>query len=508
MNNSRTWNAKRNIFFGLINKFITLGLPFVIRTIIIYKLGVEYLGLSSLFSAILQVLNMAELGFSSAIIFNLYKPMAEEDTEKICALMALYRKIYRIIGGGILLVGIALTPFLTKLINGGYPRDINLYTLYLIYLINTSISYLFFGYKNVLLTATQRQDILNNIDTILILIRSVIQICLLCIASNYYLYIIWNPIITLANNLIVSYITNRRFPKYVCRGDLDKTEISSIVRLVEGSAIGKVGQVARNSFDSIILSAFLGLTEVAIYSNYYYILNAVAGIISIAIQSIMAGVGNSIATESVEKNYCDFKRFNFYYSWIVAWCTICLMCLYQPFMKMWVGEKLSASIITVILFCIYFFIGQIGQVRAVYATSSGIWWEFRYLQIGEMIGNLSLNFILGYFWGMNGIIIATIITVLIFSVIGIGKKTIEIYFKKSAKEYFMLLAVYATITTLVGIITYGLCSLVRGNTIFILVVRFVLCCVIPNILFAIIVYMNKEHRLYLSMFISMIKTKK
>ena len=106
MANSRTYNAKRNIFWGLVNKFITLSLPFIIRTIIIRKLGVEYLGLGSLYSSILQVLNMAELGFSSAIIFNLYKPIAENDTGKICALMALYRKIYRIIGLGILTVGL------------------------------------------------------------------------------------------------------------------------------------------------------------------------------------------------------------------------------------------------------------------------------------------------------------------------------------------------------------------------------------------------------------------
>lgn len=505
MGENRVKNIKRNVLYGLINKIITLGLPFAIRTIIIYKLGVEYLGLSSLFSSILQVLNMAELGFSSAITYNLYKPMAKNNTDQICALMALYRKIYKAIGVGILIVGFAIMPALPKLIKGDSPQDINIYILYIIYLVNTSISYLFFAYKNVLLTVSQRQDILSNIDTALVLIKSVLQILLLYIVPNYYIYIIWNPIVTLVNNLIVAHITNKKFPDYVCRGRLEKGELKSIIQLVEGSAIGKIGLVARNSFDSIIISAFLGLVEVAIYSNYFYILNAVGSITSTVIQAVTASVGNSIVTESVEKNYGDFKRLNFYYNWICSWCTICMLCLYQPFMKIWVGDDLCASSVTVILFCIYFYIGQIGQVRSVYATASGIWWEFKYLQIGEMIDNLALNFLFGYLWGMNGIILATIITVFIFSVVGIGAKTLKKYFKKSFKEYFLLLLVYAIITVIVAGITYFICMLYSGNNITVFAVRLMICCIVPHIFFITFSVLEKEHKDHLVRIAFMIK---
>lgn len=224
----------------------------------------------------------------------------------------------------------------------------------------------------------------------------------------------------------------------------------------------------------------------AIYSNYFYILNAVGSMTSTTIQSITASVGNSIATESVEKNYYDFKRLNFYYNWICSWCTICMLCLYQPFMKIWAGVDLCADFITVILFCVYFYIGQIGQIRAAYATASGIWWEFRYLQIGEMIGNFSLNLLFGYFWGMKGIILATIITVFIFSFVGTGKKTINIYFQKGAKEYFVNCVIYSIATILGAALTYTICLFVHGSDFMVLLLRMAICCVVPNAFFLIV----------------------
>lgn len=508
MANSRTFNVKRNICFGVINKVMTLGAPFLIRTIIIYKLGAEYLGLNGLFASILQVLNMAELGFSSAITFRLYKPMAENDEATICALMALYRKVYRIIGLSILAAGLMLMPFIRRLINGSCPDDINIYVIYLICLINTAMSYLFFAYKSVLLSVSQRQDILSNIDTLLAAIKSAIQIILLCLFNNYYLYIIWNPIFTLMNNIIIGVITKKRFPKYICGGKLPHEDIIQIMTQIKGLAIGKFGLVSRNSFDNIILSAFCGLVEVAIYSNYFYILSSVLAFITIAIQAMVACVGNSIAVESKDKNYIDFIKFNFYFSWIGSWCTICLFCLYQPFMRLWAGESLIAPFSTMILCCLYFYVSQMGQVRSIYATASGIWWEFRYLQIGEMIGNLVLNVGLGCFFGMNGIIGATIITVFVFSVIGIGRKTINIYFEKNAREYFVNCAIYAVITVVAAGITYVICSLVQGTNFVVLISRMVICCIVPNMLFLCVACSNKKYRNYMLQFVNIMKMKR
>lgn len=479
---------------GVINRIITLGLPFIIRTIVIRTLGAEYLGLSSLFSSILQVLNMAELGFSSAVVFSLYKPIAEQDTNSICALMGYYRTVYKIIGGVILVGGSFLFPVLPKLIKGSYPSDINIYLLYAIYLVNTSISYLLFAYKNVLFSASQRQDILNNVNSVVSISKFVIQIIILLAFKNYYLYIIWNLVFTGIENILVAILAKRKYPEYICRGKIKKEKRNEISKQIKGLAIGQFTKVSRNSFDSIVLSMYCGLIDVAIYSNYYYIFNAVMGILSIIIQSVNAGIGNSIVSESTEKNYKDFKKFYFYFSCIGSACTICFVCLYQDFMAIWVGENYKASIFTMSLFCIYFYVVQMGLIRSAYANASGIWWECRWVQIAEMLCNLILNFALGYKWGMNGILLATIITVFIFSIIGLTKKLYDLYFKRKFSEYLMESLVYFAGTALVLAGTYTVTTFVDGDTIGGFIVKSGLTVTLIGILMGVEIFLIPQYR--------------
>ncbi len=235
MEQSRTKNTIRNISAGLIGKVVGLVLPFIIRTIIIHRLGTDYAGLSSLFSSILQVLSVAELGFSSAIIFSLYKPVAENNEEEICQWLSLYRRIYLIVGTVILVAGCLVMPFLRLLIKGDYPADINLYLLYGIYLVGSVISYFVVGYKNVILTAYQRQDILSNIDLGVNIARSIIQVAVLMICKNYYLYIIWNPIFTLVTNFLVDFITKRKYPNLVRTPKIPRDKFRQISKQIKKS---------------------------------------------------------------------------------------------------------------------------------------------------------------------------------------------------------------------------------------------------------------------------------
>lgn len=501
MSESRTANAKRNIIIGTINKVIQLGLPFVIRTVIIWKLGAEYLGLGSLFTSILQVLNMAELGFSSAIIFSLYKPLAENDTEKICALMALYRRIYNIIGCCILLAGLVLLPFLPRLIKGDYPAGINIYILYSLYLVNTVISYLAFAYKSVLLTASQRQDVISSIEFVLALCRGAFQILVLFIFKDFYLYVIGNVLYTVCYNLCINRKTKKMFPMYICKGTISKDEKRQITKQIGGLAIGKLCLTTRNSFDSIILSLFCGLVDVAIFSNYFYVITAVQGLSGIILMSISAGIGNSVATDSKEKNYRDLKKFNFYFAWISSWCAICMLCLFQPFMILWVGKDLTAPFLIAVLFCLYFYVGQMGQIRALYSNAYGVWWEFRYFSIFEAITNLIFDFVLGYFFGMKGIVLVTVVTMFLFSIVGISIKTFKLCFDRSAKDYFIWIAVYFTVTLFAASLTRFLCDLFPIQNILGLICRLVVCMIIPNMIFAIISLCSKEYRGFLQFFV-------
>ena len=206
---SRTKNAVRNIYSGMFNKIFTIFFPFLIRTVLIKKIGIEYAGPNSLFSSILQVLNLTELGFASAVVYSMYKPIAEDDKDTICALLNFYKRVYFIIGLVILALGTAVMPFLPHLIKGNIPQDINIYVLYSIYLVNTSLSYLLFGYKNSLLNAHQRRDVISNILTITQGLMNICQLLILVTIKNYYLYVLMMPIFTVLNNVMVGIETKR-----------------------------------------------------------------------------------------------------------------------------------------------------------------------------------------------------------------------------------------------------------------------------------------------------------
>ncbi|MBR5419945.1 MAG: oligosaccharide flippase family protein [Lachnospiraceae bacterium] len=451
---NRSKNAKRNMASGIANKLLMIILPFIIRTVIIRRLGADYAGLGGLFTSILQVLNMAELGFSSAIVFSLYKPVAEGNQEEICSLLAYYKKVYVIVGTVITVAGLLVLPFLPFLTKGECPEDLNIYVIYLVYLASTSISYFAYAYKSVILTATQRQDIISNIDSVICAVKNVIQIIVLWRWGNYYYYIFWNLVFTVVNNIVIAWVTKKKYPEYYPKGRISEQKSKEITTQIKGIAIGKISLVARNAFDNIVLSIFCGLIDVTIYSNYYYIFSSILGLYTVLIQALSAGIGNSIAVEEKEKNYYDFKRLYCTFSALGGFCTICFFCLYQPFMKLWVGEELTASNTIMILFCVYFYLTQMGQVRSMYANAAGLWWEFRKLAIGEMILNLTMNFVLGYFYGMTGILFTTIGTVFVFSIIGNTVITFQKYFEKKSTEFWTDSLVYLVITVIAALLTY------------------------------------------------------
>jgi len=474
---------------GFIDQSVSLLLPFLIRSLTIQKMGVEYIGLNSLFSSILQVLNLAELGFGSAVAYNMYKPIAENDRDTICALLKTYKDIYRIIGIVILGMGIIIFPFIPRLIKGNYPADINVYILFIIYLVNTIISYWMFAYKTLLLNAFQRTDVVSNTATATKLLMSLLQIIVLLMVKNYYAYIIVQPLCTILNNLINAYMADSLFKGYVCKGVLDKKIRDDIKQNVIGLTINKVCATSRNSLDSIFISAFIGLAVSAVYSNYYYVMSSVILIVSVITKSMLAGVGNSVACYDVQKNYDDMKKFNFLYMWISGWCTVCLACLVQPFMKMWVGNKFMFGTNTVIMLCVYFYVLKMGDIRALYSDATGLWWQNRYRAIAESLANLILNYLFVKKWGINGIIVATLIS-LFFINFCIGSQIIFQHYFKNGKmwEYFSLHAFYGLVTLTACFATYYICGCICIKGLLGFVIKFAICCIVPNCIYLAVYY--------------------
>lgn len=490
--NSRVKKAYKNIVWGIFNKITTIIGPFIIRSLLIKVMGGEYAGIGSLFTSILQVLNLAELGVSSAIVFSMYKPIADNNEKLISQLYNFYRKVYLLIGMVILISGIILTPFIPTIVNGNIPSDVNLIYLYLIYLLNTVISYFFFGYKESLLVANQRNDIVSNLSTVSNIFMYFIQVICILKWKNYYLYTIIIPVSTLLNNVLKSILVNKKYPNIRCSGKLNKNDRNILFKNIVGLLLTKISQVFRNSFDSIFISMFLGLMAVTKYQNYYYIMNSISVILMILCNSVISGVGNSIATESVEKNHNDFKKFYFLYNWISCWCTICLFCLFQDFMKIWLGEKYLLSNSIVLLFCIYFYSMRIGDIASVYRQAAGLWWDDKFRPIVESICNLILNYLFVKYLGVAGVLLSTIITILFINIPWSSIILFKNYFKKDVRTYFYEMLKDSLILLICGSISFYICNLVVMDNIFIsFIIKVFICILVPNLLF-ILIYKNSK----------------
>lgn len=505
MGQSRLQNSIRNVIFGFLNKIIMIIFPFFIRTIMIHKLGSEYLGLNGLFTSVLQMLSLSELGFGSAMVYSMYKPISEDDSKTLCGLLNLYKKFYYIVGSIIVIVGIILLPFIPKLINGTYPSDINIYILYLIYLINTALSYFLFAYKSAILIAYQRNDIESNISTIVNIGMYLIQIIVLIMFSNYYIYILFMPISTIIINYIRSYAVDRLYPNIECKGKVSPDLIKDIKMRVTSLIGHQLSGTINCSFDNIVVSAFLGLNILGIYSNYYYIVSSLSSVLLICFNSISASIGNSIVRESKIKNYEDFLQVFFINNWVVGWCSICMICLYQSFIKLWVGEEYLLPMFTVILFVVYFYSWQIRRTVLTYKNACGMWWADKYKPYVSMIFNLILNITLVQIIGLNGVLLSTIFVYLFveapWETIILHKK----YFNMSIKKYIFRLCVYSFSTLIILIITFIVCSFIKDESILGFLMKCVICVILPNIIMTILMYKTNEFKKIKSKISSLLK---
>jgi len=374
-------------------------------------------------------------------------------------------------------------------VEGEIPRDINLYILYILYLLNTSLSYWLFAYKNSILTIYQRNDIKNKISIILSTLMYIAQIILIVYTHNYYYYVIALLVYTVINNILPAVYIDKLYPKYVCVGNISKDLRKDIKVRVTGLMITKLSSVSRNAFDSIIISSYFGLTTVAIYNNYYYIINALTSIMLVLTTAISAGVGNSIATDTSEKNLNDMNIINFWYMWIAGWFMVCLVCLFQPFMKLWVGSELMLSNFVMWLFAIYFLILKLGDIQAQYFDAAGLWWHRRWYSITEAVLNIILNIILGYYLGVSGIVLATIITVFFVNFWGSSSVIFKKYFKVGLRKYIIQQIKYVLVAIINAICVLFVCSWLPFSTtskmdlFFILFIRAAICVILPNFIF-------------------------
>lgn len=489
----RTKNAGRNILFGVVVKVYQILIPFILRTIFIYTLGIEYLGLNSLFTSVLSVLNLFELGVGAAMVFSMYKPIVKDDKEKICALMNLYKSYYRIIGAVILLLGLCIIPLIPKLISGKVPSDINIYIIYILNLLTTVISYWLFAYKNCILSAHQRVDMASKVTLGVSTIQYLLQAVFLIAFKSYYLYLIIALIAQIVTNIAIKIVADKLYPSYIAKGQISSEERKIINGKVRDLFTSHLGGTVVNTADSLVISAFLGITVLAIYQNYYYIVSSVIGFLAIIYSSVTAGVGNSILLKSKEDNYKDLNIFTLLITWLAGVCICCFVVLFQPFMVLWLGKSNVIDYGIVVLLAIYFWVYEWVMMLSVYKDAAGIWHKDRFRPLVSGVVNLFLNLLMVKYIQLYGVVLSSVISILFISLPWIIINVHSLIFQIKPLIYFFRFIMYSLIIGLVTFVAKILDGFIVGDGVVAFILRFVLAIAISNISFLLLFRLSKYY---------------
>lgn len=495
MENSRTKNVAINMLVGTMFQVISLVIGFINRTLFIKILSAEYLGINSLFTNILTILSFAELGIGNAIIFNLYKPLAKKDENKIKVLLNFYKKTYFKIGMFILIVGLILIPFLPNLISEMPDIKENIYFIYSLFLIDTVISY-FFTYRTSLITADQKNYIIVRTVQVFKIFQIIMQIIILYFTRNYYLYIILQLVNTFITFSYLSYKSKKMYPYTEKLGSeqLSKKEKNNIYKNVKALFISKFGSVVLNGTDSIIISKYLGLTVLGLYSNYYLLLNAIAQILSQLFNAFTSSVGNLIASEEGEKSKQVFNQVFYFTEFVYCIICICLYLLFNDFVKLWLGKEYLLSNFVVFSIVAHLYVNGVQFAGFTFKNASGNFRYFRYAPIVASILNIVLSIVLAKKIGLAGVFIATLVsrasTATWIDPYIIYKQV----FKTSVLEYFIKYFKYLAIVVISFIPCYFISKVIVVTNAWVFIVKGIVLVITSMLIFILFTFKSNEFK--------------
>lgn len=437
-----------------VRQLLTILFTFVSRTVFIYILGAEYLGLNGLFSNILSILALSELGIGSAIAFYLYKPLVDKDTDRIKVLMNFYHRCYNYVGLAILGLGCCLMPFLHYLVNLEQSLPENLHLIYFIFILQNSCTYFFFAYKQTLVSANQELYKIEKYNIAFTLINCITDIVVLLIFRNFIAYLLFKLALVIVKNIVISNKINREYPyiTHPCDGKLTKDEKHRFFKDLYSISIFKVGSTLYNTFSNLIISIMIGTVVVGYYSNYFLITSQVSVVYMLIMTAISAGVGNVIVKEPQERQIKIYNKLSLVTFFVYSLFTICLFQLLNSFMNIWLGGVDRSYILNqwVVLFiCLNFYIDASCQLDNVFRNAGGHFKIGRYLQIWGGLLNVALAIPLCYFYGLAGIFAAQVLSKLFTSyfpfilnvqkvVLGFSRKTVMITW---AKRFLLLIGI-------------------------------------------------------------------
>ncbi|MFZ3172011.1 MAG: hypothetical protein WA118_08535 [Carboxydocellales bacterium] len=456
---------------------------FVVRTVFIATLGIEYLGVDGLFSNILTILSLTNLGFDTAIIYSLYKPLAENDQSSIIGLMKLYQKAYRIIGIVVLLLGLSLLPFLPSLINGKTYIS-NLELIYLLFLANSVVSY-FFVYKQSIIIADQKNHIISKIYSVFTVVSNLGQIILLILTKDYLAVLSSQIALKVLQNLYLSNKVDKLYPFLNEKNNIMLSEENKrkFFRNLYSLMIYRISGVVINGTDNIVIAKFVGLIWVGVCSNYLLIINTLNSFLSHIFYSITASIGNLNVKEDQEKKYLIFRIVNFSSFWIYGFCAVCLWSLINPFISLWLGQQYVLNKVIVFAIILNFYTTGMQNAATTFRDTTGLFKKAKHVPIIASVLNIVVSVILAKTIGIAGVFLGTVISrfctyfwydpYLIFNLV----------FHKQVKTYFFRYLLFGLLVIAAAFISDTIGSIQQNNVIIELAIRGVLCLIIPNAIF-------------------------
>lgn len=447
MDQSRTKNSFRNILFSLANQLITILLGFVNRSVFIWTLGVGYLGISGLFSDILTMLSLADLGFGVALTYSMYKPLAEKDYDRLAALTGLYRRVYRIIALAVTVIGLALVPFLKYLINLKHPiPHITLY--YLMFLANTVASYLVV-YKTSILTADQKDYLLKKYQSIFSIGSTACMTVFLLVTHSYFIYLLIQAIFTYSQNFYSSYVAEKQYPFIKKHVSMPIKEVKEIFKNLYSVFLYKISGVLLNATDNTIISVMIGTGMVGYYSNYSMVTLQVTNLVNTIFYSLTASLGNLVVREKARRRYQVFKAIQSVSDIFSSICTACLFLLFQDLIHVWLGNHFLLNDLTLLAIICNFYLGVILLPIWIYREATGLYQQTKYVMLFTAAINLVLSCLMAKVFGVAGVLfasaIARLLTYFWYEPVLLFRK----YFSASSLSYFASILKNILVTILV-----------------------------------------------------------
>lgn len=492
MTQSRIKNTTKNLIYTLLLQIVKVILVFITRIIFVRSLGATYLGINGLFSNILGILSLADLGMTPVLMYSLYKPLAENNEIKILQYINFFKKVYNIIALTIAIVGLAMIPFIKYLVN--LPKEVpNIYLYYILLLINTVLTYLFV-YKTTLLSTDQKMYIINKYDIIFQIILFVFQVIILLIWNSFTLYLIANVTCTLIGNIFKVRATEKIYPylKKNIKNKLSKEERGKIFDDLYSMFFYKIGLVIQDNTDNILTSILVGTIIVGYYSNYSTIIIFITTFLSLVFTSIKASVGNYIAFKDEKEQFEMFNMLEVYNFWLVTFCSSCFFVLISDFINICYGQEYILNKDILICIVLNLYISNIMQTLWMYRETTGIFKKTKYITLITSIINLILSIIFGKLMGLLGIIMATVISKIIYSCWREPMIILKKYFKTSCMPYFIKHIKRFIIFLIICFITYVIGDIIPIKNIYVkFMIKACICLVIPNIILLLIYRKNK-----------------